>query len=499
MLSLLTNSFWNLIALSFTLGAHFITIPYVIHRIGVTEFGSSGLLLAAWAPLLLIGTVLGQSAVRIIAEKLAVTDKLGAQRICTVALYLCMVLGLVSGIVFVIVFFILFHFGVLSSIFIINALVTAIAGVAQQILIVLQSVVSAHQNFRMIAKLTAGSAVINILCIFLMVAWAPSIIGYLAGIATGFVGCMILWWGSTIKYYHLRLNSPAKELKELLRSSGWQSASQISGVLANQCDRYILGVISNIAVLGQFNVANRLQEALYVCVVKAGEVLFPHFSSMSRQDIKKQARVYLTASWVVMVFSVMALVPLIPLAHPILQLWVGDSVANGGALLLCTLVIAGLIGTGSNVYTYFAMGIGSYSSLAWISIFYSLLTIVLSIIAITWLGPYAAGLGMTLAGAVRVMLCFVVLRQGIFSFVPISQLMASTILPLLSGLVVASMWCSFSDLQVTGWISLFLAYVLISVSTGIVVILATLLTAFGRDLRQQVLINRDQMTDVKQS
>ena len=498
MVKILHNSRWNLIALSFTLVAHFVTVPFVIKHIGLREFGHSGLLLAAWAPLLLIGTVLGQSAIRVMVDRLALGDESGAQRASESALHLCVLFGLAGAALFVTVGPVLFHSMAHRPSALAEFSMVAVAGIAQQVSIVLQSFASARQDFRVIAVLTAGTAVITVASIFLMLMWKSSAVGYLAGIALGFVGTMLLWWwGMTRLHGRLRLCSHARDRHELLRFGGWQSVSQLAGTFANQIDRYALGMQSNIAVIGQFNTANRLQEAAYVCVVKASEVLFPYFGSSSRQDIRQQARFYLAASWVVMTFSATVLVPLVPLADPILRLWVGEEVANGGAVLLCTLVIGGLIGCGSNVYTYFAMGTGRNAPLAWISLFYSLLTIILTIVAISCLGPYAAGLGIAIASVARVFVSLIVLRRDSFKFVAISQLIASTVLPLFVGLLTAGLWWAFSSLQASNWISLILTYALISASTFTAIILVSLLSRFGRDLLQQAIIHRQNIKDIK--
>lgn len=498
-MGILKNSLWNIIALSFTLIANLITIPFVIKSIGLSEFGNAGFFIAAGSPLLIIGTVIGQSAIRIMSFKLALEDNLGAKSASVAAFYLCILFSLIGSLIFVIFFPAIFHSISSRSFDNQGFFIIAIAISAQQLVIVFQSISSAHQNFKMIAAFTAGSAVITIVAIFSMVCLYPTAVGYLCGVALGFIGAMFLWWYGVIKLYgSLRYHRTTEVHGELLRFGFWQFISQFAGSVANQIDRYVLASHSSIAILGQFNVANRLQEAVFICAIKATEVLFPYFGSISQNDIRQQANFYLSISWVAMTFYATVMVPLIVLSDPILCLWVGERVANGGAVLLCTLVIGGLIGAGTNVYANFAMGTGRNISLTWLTLVYSLLVILITIVAISYFGPYAAGVGIVIGSIARMGLTFFILCKDSFKFVTVSQLMSSNLMPLLVGLLVAGMWWSFSDIQITNWFSLVLTYILISFLTCTSIALTSLLTRFGRELFQQVINQGQNIMGLKQ-
>ncbi len=498
-MEILKNSLWNITALSFTLIVNFITIPFVIKSIGLSEFGNAGLFIALGSPLLIIGTVIGQSAIRIMSSKLALGDKLGAKSASVAAFYLCILLSLIGAVVFVTFFPVIFHSISSSSFDSQEFYIIAIAIYAQQLVIVFQSISIAHQNFKMIAAFTAGSAVITVVAIFSMVFWYPTAVGYLYGVALGFIGTMFLWWYGVIKLYgSLRYHCKTEAHGELLRFGYWQFISQFAGSVANQIDRYVLASHSSIAILGQFNVANRLQEAVFICAIKATEVLFPYFGSISQSDIRQQANFYLSISWVAMTFYATVMVPLIALSEPILYFWVGEEVANGCSVLLCTLVIGGLIGAGTNVYANFAMGTGRNRSLTWLTLMYSLLVIIITVTAISYFGPYAAGVGIVIASIVRIGLTFFILCKDSFKFVTASQLISSNLMPLLVGLLVAGTWWSFSDIQITNWFFLILTYILISFLTCTSIVLTSLLTRFGRDLFQQVINQRQNIMGLKQ-
>ena len=68
---LVCNSNWNFAAFAIVVLANFLTLPYVVHRIGMAQFGLGGLILAMLAPFMFVGTVIGQACVREIAPMLA--------------------------------------------------------------------------------------------------------------------------------------------------------------------------------------------------------------------------------------------------------------------------------------------------------------------------------------------------------------------------------------------------------------------------------------------
>ena len=492
--SVAANSRWNLLALGFTLGAHFITVPFVIGRIGLAEFGHAGLVLAAWAPLLLVGTVIGQATTREMAERIGAGDTPGAERVAAAALHLCALACLVGGVAFALLGPLLMAWLTESN----RALGDwrrefAIAGLgwaAQQFALVLQGTVAARQDYRSIARISAASAVATVASTLAITAAVPSASGYLGGVSFGFVAtalvCAVLTRRAATGV-QLSLRRHTHELGLLLRFGKWQTVAQLAGTLSNQIDRYVLGALAPAAVVGQYNAANRLQEAAYVGVIKAAEVLFPRFGAMAQADPAVRARFYLVASWVVMIFSMAVLAPLIPLAEPLLRLWAGAEVADGGATLLRTLVLGGLVGCGSNVFTYYLMGTGQNAPVAALAVIYSVLTIVFTVVLLNVYGAMAAGAGLALASVARVALALVFARKRVFSLVPWSPLLISSMLPLGVGIGLAgaaTAWAAPG--RIDNWPVLAVAYIAMALAVALAGLAATALTAFGRGLVREL-------------
>ena len=68
---LVSNSRWNLLAFGISLVINFATIPMVIAHIGLEAFGAAGLVIAIYAPFMLVGTVLGQAMVGQLSPRMA--------------------------------------------------------------------------------------------------------------------------------------------------------------------------------------------------------------------------------------------------------------------------------------------------------------------------------------------------------------------------------------------------------------------------------------------
>lgn len=489
--SLLANSRRNLFAFAATLGAHFVIVPVVIGDIGLAAFGHAGLVMAGWAPLTLIGTVIGQAATREIAAQMARTgDSAGSRPLRTAALWLCALLSCLFGACFIAAGPHLLAWldpaNPESGAWRQDVLALAPGWAAQQVFIVLQGLAAAKQDFRLVAKLSGLSAMAALVCTIAFTTAIPTATGYLMGMSCGFVVAAAggAWLLREPQSAAARVRGDLRRsVMSLVGFGRWQVVAQLAGTLGNQIDRYVLATLASPAVIGQFNAANRLQEAAYMGVVKAAEVLFPRFGASADSDPAERLRLYLLSSWAVMLFSGLVLAPIITLAEPLMRLWAGADTARGGSLLLQTLTTGGLIGCGSSVFTYYLMGLGQNGPLAVLSVVYSILTIALSIAVLRVFGPMAAGVGLALASVVRVALALVWAKQSSFPRARWSDLLVSTVLPL--AVAVGLGWGLAAWLpveRIDAWWQLGAAAVVLVLGIGLAVAAGTASSAFGREV-----------------
>ena len=280
--SLLSNSRWNLIGFAFGLAANFVTLPFVVKWIGLSAFGQVGVLLAITGPLTLVGSVIGQALVREMSSRSGAGDLDGARRIHDAALRLCLLAGAAGWAVLVLIGpsigQLILGSGSTSVGLTTSFMIAAAGWLAQQLCLVLQGGCAAGQDFRTVARVAAFSGVATVAATLTMTAAFPSLDGFLGGVAASFSLTLAAWlWVQRreVRWQAITRADLRAESMALLRFSKWQGMAQLAGAFGNQIDRYALGALAPVAVVGQYNVANRLQEAAYIGVVKAGEVLFP--------------------------------------------------------------------------------------------------------------------------------------------------------------------------------------------------------------------------------
>ncbi len=484
---LLSNSRWNLLAFSVALGCNFLLLPFVIRNIGLQAFGIAALILAVFAPFLLVGTVLGQATLRELAHRVAASELVESGRMFSAAIVLCVV-GCFLSILLLLVFgaSVGHLFGLTNQVdrdWQVSFAVAAFGWVAQQFTFVLQSTVAATQRYASLAGIGIIAAMANVAAVAVAVVQFPTALGYLVGTSIGLLASLVIWWLLVRRGlpWLFPLRSPTRrDLTAIIDFGKWQGVSHFAGAIGLQMDRYVLGTLAPLAVVGQYNVAMRLQEVVHMAVLKAGEVLFPHFSATSSDAVERRASFFITVSWILNTVAACALAPLIPLAWDIIALWVDPTTADGAAPMLRTLAAAGVVGAGANVYFYHAMGTGQTARLALLTVVHAVTTVALTVVLIKLYGPAAAGLGFLIASALRLAFILPFSKQSFEGTVSLVTLIACTLPPLFIGLVVGAAWYRIGSPSATTWAELSACYAAMFCSVAIASIALTSVTGRGR-------------------
>lgn len=487
--SLVANSRRNLIAFAVGLAAQFIIVPFVVRWIGLEDFGTAAMMLAICAPLTLVGSVLSQALIREVSSCASEDQDRVVSNSASAALRLCLLICALGWLAIA-------GFGPMIARPLLGAshafpdlrlalLVAATGSVFQQLFLVFQGLSAAQQDFQTIARMTLITALAGS-CATLGVTWLrPDAIGYLAGVSAGFLLTLTSWswrWGHVIRWGQVFARRKSDAQDALMRFGKWQGLAQLAGVLGNQIDRYALGAMTSVTLVAQYTIANRLQEAAYIGVIKAGEVLFPKFGSMANQALSARMAYFQTTSWVVGMFSAAMLVPLAMLARNVLTLWVGPQAAVGADAMLFVLVLGGQIGAASNVFTYYAMGIGRNAAVAGLSTGFAVLTIVLTIALIGLAGPQAAGVGLLIASVARVAASIFLTRRLFFPALGWGELFVSTALPAITGVAIAIWGRTLTSADPQTWLEVGLHYPLLSLLVFAVGIALTVTTQTGRHI-----------------
>lgn len=492
---LVSNSRWNLIAFFLSLVINFATIPIVISYIGLDAFGASGLVIAIYAPFMLVGTVLGQAMVKQLSPKISAGDYQNAAPILSAGLTICLIASTAVVILLILAGDSSVHIFGKQSNATVNwtqaFLITGLGWTAQQFCLVFQAVIAATQRYAHLAVINVVAACISAVSIVAASVALPGYFGFLLGTSIGFLLSMVLW-AALVHYLIPQLFPQPRfsrhEIRHIAEFGKWQSGAHFAGAVANQIDRYALGAVAPLSIVGQYNVAMRLQEVVHMGLLKATEVLFPHFSVTANDPLEKQASFFIRSSWILNILGVAALAPLIPLSTALLTLWINKETADGGAEMLRTLAAAGVLGCGVNVYYYFAIGTGQNVRIASLTIAHALLTVFLSLAAIKTLGPFAAGVGYLLANGIRLGVTLWFTKAHFAGTTHAHNLYQCTLPPLISGLLLAVAWWQSGWLAPAGWVQLILTYAAVSTSVACISIAATALSASGRLLATETLL-----------
>lgn len=442
---LLGNSAWNAIAFAVGVALNLLILPFVVFRLGVAAFGVASLVTACVAPALAFSNALALSATRELAQRLAPSQRDEARRLFATA----MLLALGSGGLIVIVLGLagapLARLG-----FRLNGpsaddlgLAFALAGagwLCQCVSAVIVALFTARQDYRRIAAISMTGTVIATASMLVLIPRWPQASTFLGCQALGFATSLVVAFGLSRRAVGAWLARPAlhrEPLGHLIRLGGWQMAAQAGAVVAGQADRYLLGALLAPQFVGFYSIAQRLEEAVYIGVLKVGEVLFPFFSMLQAEADDRKVDLLFRSSWVLNVIAASALGGLIPVAGPLLQLWTGAEVAAEAQRVLVILSIAGIVGSSANVFAFYLLAQGRSRSNALISLLTGVATLAASAIALPLFGWQAAGWSACFGMIVQMLTAVVLLRRSFGLAGMWSRLVHFVVMPLAAGVATA--------------------------------------------------------------
>ncbi len=486
--NLVSNSRWNFIAFIITVVINFLTIPVVISFIGLDAFGMSGLIIAIYAPFMMLGTVLGQIVVREFSQDNVIKDDRGRAHFFSSVLFFCasgciLVITVLTAAGGSIISLFVKHSGNLAINSQTGFLTLGIGWAAQQGVLIFQAAVVSTQRYSAIATTSIFSAVVSAISLIICVTMMPNSLGFLIGTSTGFLISIIIWFFLVRRLLPWLFPLPRfifQQLGRVFRLGKWLGGAHFVSAIANQVDRYVLGVMAPITVVGQYNVAMRLQEVVHMGLLKITEVVFPHFATTTNDSIERRASFFMQVCWIIMLLGLAALGPLISLSNEVITIWVSAEAADCGGQILRTLAIAGVLGSCVNVYFYFTLGTGQSTLISSISIVHALFTVVLTIVFIGVFGPLAAGFGYLVANFLRLAVTLWCIGQYFFGVVSLRTLLLCTFPPLAAGFFIAFLWAYTALLQPNGWVALLTDYIIIACTILIGAVFASIFSKDGR-------------------
>jgi O-antigen/teichoic acid export membrane protein len=442
---LLGNSAWNVAAFAVAVALNLLILPFVVLRLGVAAFGTASLIIACVAPALAFSNTLAYSTTRELAQRLAPSERIEAQRHFATSMMLAMGAGglivIVLGLVGAPLARLGFHLNGPSAGDLELAFGLAAGGWLCQCLAgIFLALFTARQNYRMIAAVSISGVVVATASMLLLIPLWPQASTFLGCQALGFATNLVLAFALSRHTVADWLARPALHrgpLGNLVTLGGWQLAAQAGAVVAAQADRYLLGALLQPQFVGFYSIAQRLEEAVYIGVLKVGEVLFPFFSTLQAEADDRKRDLLFRSSWVLNVVAASTIGGLIPVAGPLLHVWTGAEVAAQGERVLVTLSIAGILGSNANVFAFYLLAQGRSRSNAVIALATGVATLAVSAVALPFFGWQGAGWSACL-GMIAQMVTTLFLLRTSFSLAGMSSRLANFVLmPLGVGIITA--------------------------------------------------------------
>lgn len=363
--NLTRNSIYNLLGQGLPMLVGLITIPRLVHALGVDRFGILTLTWAVMGYFSLFDLGLGRALTQLVAERSGTGDDKELPDIIRTALIMMLALGLVGGVCLgaaspliagrvlkmspTLHSEVLYAFGLMA--FSVPA-VTLLAG--------LRGLLEARQHFLEINLLRLAMGVFTFLGPWLVsfrtthLFWVVLSLEVMRYAALG------------AHYWMCRRMVPEMTLpaafqfshwKVLLRSGSWMTVSNIISSLMVNMDRFFIGAFVSVGVIAYYTTPFDIVTKMLAVSGAIVSVLFPLFGSLYRVD--PHQAIYLYRKGLKTIFIVLApvLLVLALMANWLLLHWLGPNFADQGSQVLRILCLGVLINSLASVPFAFIQGV----------------------------------------------------------------------------------------------------------------------------------------------
>jgi len=398
---LITSSMWNLSAYVASTLLGILSAPLYIRSLGIQQYGLMVLLSSLLLPLGLLNFGLANATIKYVAESVGRGDR--GEAACYIRSTLLFNLGV--GILGALILASLA--GVVSTrVFKIDAADqpvayaalywTALGWLVSQVSATFMAVPTALQKYNIVSlgnSLNTGASIIVGLAALWLGGGLVTLVQARLGWSLVALVCWALVAARLLPGVSLR---PMWHRQAFQRSLGfglWQTLAQVGSLAANQFDRYILAAYVSTAAVGVYHIAITVQQSMYIATVRLGDVLFPAISNLQGVGQERRAiQLSLRASWLLSIFTVATLGPLLVLSHDVLRLYVGLEIANSVSWLLRAFVVAGILSSASIASGQYLLGTGNTRWTAGVAIASGVIVLLGDLLLVPLLGLQATGL-----------------------------------------------------------------------------------------------------------
>ena len=339
-----------------------ITTPIVIHHLGVEQYGILSLSLTIVSFLGLLDAGISTTLVRFVADRKAVGDSVGINRLVSASLAIYLAIGAIALVctAVVAIFFTGDIFNLTHKALAPARFAFAVAGVAFFFTFVgkiFSAVILALQRNDLSAAIriaiTASTGAGTIALVYLGYG-VRALVVLTATVAV--LGLCAYWLVAErlLPELSVRVRSDSALVAWTLRFSGWIFLANTTAFLLFQLDRLFLGALKSVSLVTYYAVPGSVASYLMVAVTNLAAITIAVATGFFARGEREQViRLYLRATRFVMLFLLSIAVPALVLAKPILKFWIGADFADRSVgvfrLLLLTYATIGLTVVSYNV------------------------------------------------------------------------------------------------------------------------------------------------------
>ena len=414
------NTFLNFIGQVIPLAVGLITIPYIVHGLGVERFG---ILSLAWVILgyfSLFDLGLGRATTKFVAEALGAGETERIPQILWTSLLVQVGLGTIAGIILTVCTpflvesvlkipshltkeatktFYLLAFSVPIIIFTIN----------------LRGALEAAQRFDLVNLVKIPLSSCNFLIPAFAVHFGFGLPGIIVLLNLSWLISMIIYGLINLRLYpgFRRLSFNPSYLRPLLNFGGWVTLCNLLIPILVYFDRFLIGVLISVEAVAYYTAPYEVAYRLLIIPGVLATTLFPAWSTLSRIDPTKRNILYSRSlKYILLILGpIVAIVAVF--SGEILRWWLGDSFAEKSSRVFQFLVVGMLLNALAQMPANVLDAIGRPDIRAKVFLSYVPIYLIMLWFLITQYGIVGAALAWLLRAGLELILFVVVVSKYI--------------------------------------------------------------------------------------
>jgi O-antigen/teichoic acid export membrane protein len=359
------NSIYNLLGNGLPLLVGLVTLPRLVHTLGVDRFGVLTLTWTVLGYFSLFDLGLGRALTQIVAERSGCGNREELPDIIRTALIMLFLLGVVGGICLAVASPLIvgralklspaLHGEVLSAL---NLMAFSLPAVI--LLAGLRGILEARQFFLKINILRLAMGVLTFL--------GPWLVSFkTANLFWVVLSLVVMRYGALIAHYWVCTNAvpemsvagafQSNHCRALLKFGGWMTVSNIVSPLMVNLDRFFIGAFVSVGAVAYYATPFDMVTKVLAVPSALVSVLFPMFGFSHRVNANEVVRLYRKGLKIIFLVLAPCLLFLGAGAHLILLYWLGSDFAQHGSGVMRILCLGVLINALAHVPFAFIQGV----------------------------------------------------------------------------------------------------------------------------------------------